>query len=63
MGRAAEDDMIVWIGMFVATAASIYWAKRAFELEAEKAAIQDILIETIRERDEAWSMLSRLADR
>lgn len=55
--------MIVWIGMLAATAASFYWAKRAFELEAEKTAMADILHETIKERDEAWSMLSRLSGR
>jgi hypothetical protein len=55
--------MIVWIGMLIATAASIYWARRVFELEAEAEALAEMIAETVRDRDEAYVMIDRLSDR
>lgn len=52
--------MIVWIGLLVSTFAGVYWARRALELEDEKAEISKMLEETIRERDEAWLVLSKI---
>jgi hypothetical protein len=54
--------MIVWIGLLIATFAGVYWARRSFELEDENVEISKMLEETIRERDEAWLVLSKISD-
>ena len=55
--------MIVWIGMLIATAAAIYWARRVFELEAEAEALAEMITETVKDRDEAYVMIDRLSGR
>lgn len=55
--------MIVWIGMLVATAAAIHWARRVFELEAEAEALAEMITETVKDRDEAYVMIDRLSGR
>ena len=55
--------MIVWVGMLIATAAAIYWARRVFELEAEAEALAEMISETVKDRDEAYVMIDRVSGR